>query len=155
MGKRFDRENSRESGGEEEVWFCGLNREVEELITVLEDGLEEGNVMEDDVICSLMKSLEQEITSCSCSENVWSSQGEIRTCDVETSEDEISYLMNASDDDLGIPPSLPVMDLPCLKDEEVVEEVWNYEDCCEHIVLYDEGQEREFYGFGSGVEYIL
>lgn len=118
----------------------GLSPRAEELINILEEeedadcGEQNGEefVAAEEILCGVMKSLEEEISS--------SSRGgeEIRSRDLYDM-DEMSYLLNASDDELGIPPSpsvyedayAAVAESQELKDSEHacnVEGLWQLED---------------------------
>ncbi|GLJ51826.1 hypothetical protein SUGI_1101010 [Cryptomeria japonica] len=72
------------------------------LIHILEDIEEEPNAADEELVCGIMKSLEQEIISCFSLKTAAPSENEIRSLDVEESEDEMRNLVSASDDELGI-----------------------------------------------------
>nr|AAC24488.1 late embryogenesis abundant protein [Picea glauca] len=80
-----------------------LSPRAEELISILEEDADCGErnaeefVPAEEVVCGVMKSLEEEISGSSRGE-------EIRSSDF-SNMDEMSYLLRASDDELGIPPS--------------------------------------------------
>lgn len=106
---------SREEEGEEEDVFCdkrlrGLTAEEEELLHLLEE-VDSCGEKNEDLVNGVMKSLEEEIgvgltaevsnTSCSEGSEVDSSDN----CSPESRID-LDYLLEASDDELGIPPTV-------------------------------------------------
>ncbi|GLJ51805.1 hypothetical protein SUGI_1100700 [Cryptomeria japonica] len=146
--------------------FCGLSPEAEELLNILEDAEEERSVAEEEIVCCVMKSLEEEITSGSSVENEAFVETDTRSCDVEN---EIRYLLSASDDELGIPPSPSVSDSPLFNNcesyggasdessSDIVESLfWHFEngDCKLAAPVggeFEEGQEERDFGACSGL----
>ncbi|XP_059069396.1 uncharacterized protein LOC131859533 [Cryptomeria japonica] len=74
--RKHSREEDEAQGSSASKRFRGLSPEVEELIHFLEDAEEEGCVAEE-IVCSVMKSFEEEIINSCCS-----TENEIRTRDV-------------------------------------------------------------------------
>ena len=99
--------NTDENEGE-----MGLDGHFDRLIRMLEDVEDETNVMDEELICGVMKSLEQGINSCCSAENEASVEADFRSLDVEESGSEMGFLFIASDDELDTPPSPYLMELP-------------------------------------------
>ncbi|GLJ51824.1 hypothetical protein SUGI_1100990 [Cryptomeria japonica] len=75
MGERkHNREEDEAHGSSASKRFRGLSPEAEEIIHFLEDAGEEGCVAEEEIVCGIMKSLEEEIINSCCS-----TENEIRT----------------------------------------------------------------------------
>ncbi|GLJ51807.1 hypothetical protein SUGI_1100730 [Cryptomeria japonica] len=147
--RKHSREEDETQGSLACKRFRGLSPEAEELIHFLEDAEEEGCVAEEEIVCGVMKSLEEEIINSCCS-----TENEIRTCDVG----EVSNL----DDELGItcvmgsllyqPPPYSatvgqawggVSEI----DGDFADGLWHFEDCnsdwLHDYIFYDERQERD------------
>ncbi|KAH9312485.1 hypothetical protein KI387_027520, partial [Taxus chinensis] len=82
--------------------FHGMSAEVEKLIRLMEDAdaedEEEGTVADEEIVFSVMKSLEEDISCCGCTttENAASVADEIRSRDMG---DEISCLLRGWEDE--------------------------------------------------------
>ncbi|GLJ51818.1 hypothetical protein SUGI_1100900 [Cryptomeria japonica] len=152
--RKQSREEDEAQGSSASKRFRGLSPEVEELIHFLEDAEEEGCVAEE-IVCSVMKSFEEEIINSCCS-----TENEIRTRDVG----EVSYL----DDELGItcvmgsllyqhPPYSATVGQACAGVSEIhgdfADGLWRFEDCnsdwLQDYILYDERQERDIRNCGD------
>ncbi|GLJ51823.1 hypothetical protein SUGI_1100970 [Cryptomeria japonica] len=97
MAERSQRKHRR--GVEEEEHTESACKRFRGLIHTLEDIEDEPIVGDDELVCGVMKCLEQEIISCF---SLVPDEDEIRSLDMEEPEDEMSYLVSASDDELGI-----------------------------------------------------
>ncbi|GLJ51416.1 hypothetical protein SUGI_1092820 [Cryptomeria japonica] len=109
MAEISHRIHNRNGKEEEEM---GLEGHFHRLIRMLEDVEDEPNVTDEELLCGVMKSLEQEITSCWSTDNETSVEADIRSLDVEESGNEMGFPFIAMDDDLDIPPSPFLMELP-------------------------------------------
>ncbi|GLJ51437.1 hypothetical protein SUGI_1093250 [Cryptomeria japonica] len=122
MDEMSHRKNNRD-GKEEEM---GLDGHFHRLIRMLEDVEDEPNVTDEELLCGVMKSLEQEITSCWSTENEASEEADVRSLDVEESGNEMGFPLIAMDDDLDTPPSPFLMELPPYSNgaHQILSEVW-------------------------------
>ncbi|KAH9328837.1 hypothetical protein KI387_000945 [Taxus chinensis] len=79
---------------EEEEDDTSVCKRFRGLIHILEDEEEDPNVADEEVVSSVMKSLEEEISCCysGSREDVVSADGEIRSCDIEECTDDLNYL---------------------------------------------------------------
>ncbi|GLJ51806.1 hypothetical protein SUGI_1100720 [Cryptomeria japonica] len=152
--RKHSRDEDETQGSSACKRFCGLSPEAEELIHFLEDAEEEGCVAEEEIVCGIMKSLEEEIISSCCS-----TENEIRTRDVG----EVSYL----DDELGITCVMGSLlyQPPCSAtvgeawgevseiDGDFADGLWYFDDCnsdwLHDFFLYDERQERDIRSGGD------
>ncbi|GLJ51816.1 hypothetical protein SUGI_1100840 [Cryptomeria japonica] len=136
--RKHSREEDEAQGSSASKRFRGLSPEVEELIHFLEDAEEEGCVAEE-IVCSVMKSFEEEIINSCCS-----TENEIRTRDVG----KVSYL----DDELGITCVMGSL-LYQHPHGDFADGLWRFEDCnsdwLQDYILYDERQERDIRNCGD------
>ncbi|KAH9289703.1 hypothetical protein KI387_033820, partial [Taxus chinensis] len=123
------------------------------------------NVADEEVVSSVMKILKEEISCCYSGswEDAVSTDGEIRSCDVECTDD-LNYLVSASSNELGIPSSPSMIYSPphSTFSESFFPEIlgcglWRFTDyeCNSTPRVYDELQEKDFGSCGLSLSDVF
>ncbi|KAH7516544.1 uncharacterized protein LOC107429425 [Ziziphus jujuba] len=154
MENQFVKKRVRDASEDSEHDSPEVKRLRDDLLGFLDDSDADQTTQDLD---SVMKSLEEEIsatTSCSASPASAPVPVVDLTSDTGESQPELGYLLEASDDELGLPPSINSSDEECKKDEtelvgvstdsSVIGELWGFDD---HIPSYDS------FGLGVGDNY--